>query len=126
MLLLALVCVAGAYASRLPAIRWSIGPLALVFVAAALVFGSLTVNVNKTEVVWHFGPGLWNYTLPRSEIRSVAVVRNSWTSGWGIRVAPQFRLYNVHGLDAVELRLKAGGATRLGSDEAPELAAALK
>ena len=126
MLGLALMCIVGAYVSRLAAIRWSIGPLALVFVVVALIFSALTVTVSDTEVAWSFGPGLWGYSLPRSEIRSVAVVRNSWMNGLGIRVGPGFRLYNVQGLDAVELRLKDGTVTRLGSDEAPALAAALK
>lgn len=126
MLGLALVCVAGAYFSRLAVIRWSIGPLALVFAALGLIFSALTVEVSATEVTWYFGPGLWGYSLPRSEIRNVAVVRNSWMNGLGIRVAPGFRLYNVEGLDAVQLRLKDGTITRIGSDEAPALAAALK
>jgi hypothetical protein len=39
---------------------------------------------------------------------------------------PSFRLYNVSGLDAVELRLKTGDIRRIGSDDAPGLAAALK
>ena len=126
MLGLALMCAAGAYFSRLAVIRWSIGPLALVFVAIGLIFSALTVGVSETEVTWYFGPGLWAYSLPRSEIRNVAVVRNSWTNGFGIRWAPGFRLYNVQGLDAVQLRLKDGTITRIGTDEAPALAAALK
>jgi hypothetical protein len=126
MLILTLGCVAGAYASRLAAIRWSIGPLALVFAAVGLIFSALTVGVSETEVTWYFGPGLWTYSLPRSEIRNVAVVRNSWANGLGIRWAPGFRLYNVQGLDAVQLRLRDGTITRIGTDEAPALAAALK
>src|SRR5689334_5308445 len=112
MLALALMCAVGAYASRLAVIRWTVGPLALVFAAVGVMFSALTVEVSKTDVAWHFGPGLWGYSLPRSDIRNVAVVRNSWMNGLGIRVAPGFRLYNVQGLDAVELRLKDGTITR--------------
>ena len=126
MLIVALICVVGAYVSRLAVIRWSVGPLALVFVALGVIFGSLTVDVSQAEVSWYFGPGLWTYRVPRSEIRSVAVVRNSWMNGFGIRVAPGFRLYNVQGLDAVQLRLRDGTVNRIGTDEAPALAAALK
>jgi hypothetical protein len=39
---------------------------------------------------------------------------------------PGFRLYNVSGLDAVELRLTNGDVRRLGTDDATGLAAALK
>jgi hypothetical protein len=46
--------------------------------------------------------------------------------GWGIRRGPGFRLDNVSGLDAVELRLKSGEVRRIGTDDPLALAAALK
>jgi|SRR5450631_1857992 hypothetical protein len=113
------------------AIAWWTGqwmPVAvLVFlVAVAILFSSLTVEVNETELRWHFGPGLWSYRLPRGEIEQVAAVRNQWWHGFGIRMAQGFRLYNVSGLDAVELRLKSGEVRRIGTDDPQGLAAALK
>jgi hypothetical protein len=39
---------------------------------------------------------------------------------------PGFRLYNVSGLDAVELRLKSGGIRRIGTDDTKGLSAALR
>lgn len=39
---------------------------------------------------------------------------------------PGFRLYNVSGLDAVELRLKSGENRPVGTDEAQQLANALR
>jgi hypothetical protein len=53
-------------------------------------------------------------------------VPNRWWYGWGIRRGPGFRLYNVSGLDAVELRLKSGEVRRIGTDDPLALAAALK
>jgi len=53
-------------------------------------------------------------------------VRNAWWNGFGIRMRRGFRLYNVSGLDAVELRLKSGDIRRIGTDDAQGLAAALK
>jgi hypothetical protein len=47
-------------------------------------------------------------------------------NGFGIRMRPGFRLYNVSGLDAVELRLKSGDVRRIGTDDAAGLAAALQ
>jgi len=47
-------------------------------------------------------------------------------NGFGIRMRPGFRLYNVSGLDAVELRLTNGEVRRLGTDDAAGFAAALK
>ena len=93
---------------------------------AAVLFSSLTVEVGDHEMRWHFGPGLWNYRLPLDDISDVAVVRNHWWNGWGIRMAPGFRLYNVSGLDAVELRLKSSEVHRIGTDDPQGLAAALR
>ncbi|HUI97832.1 MAG TPA: hypothetical protein VLX44_18895 [Xanthobacteraceae bacterium] len=80
---------------------------------------------DPDELRWQFGPGLLRYRLARADIATSQVVRNSWLNGFGIRMRPGFRLYNVSGLDAVELRL-ANGDIRLGSDDAEQLAAALK
>jgi hypothetical protein len=113
------------------AIAWRTGqwiPVAVLvlLIAVAILFSSLTTEVNESEIRWHFGPGLWAYRLSLSEIESVSLVRNRWWHGWGIRTAPGFRLYNVSGFDAVELRLKSGDVQRIGTDDPQGLAAALK
>jgi hypothetical protein len=124
-----LVCLAvGALGA---AIIWRTGqmsmiPMLIILFAVGLVFRSLTVEVGESELRWYFGPGLWTYRLALDEIRSVAIVRNRWWNGLGIRMAPGFRLYNVSGLDAVELRLKSGDIRRIGTDDPEGLAAALK
>ena len=100
--------------------------LIVMMIATAVLFSSLTVEVGDGELRWYFGPGLWTYRLPLDEIKDVAVVRNQWWNGFGIRMARGFRLYNVSGLDAVELRLKSGEVRRIGTDEPLALGAALK
>ena len=113
------------------AIVWRVGhfsaaiPL-IALIAAAVAFSSLTVEVNGKELRWYFGPGLWTYRLPIDEIETVAIVRNQWWNGFGIRMRPGFRLYNVSGLDAVELRLKSGEIRRIGTDDAQGLSGALR
>jgi len=91
----------------------------------ARLFASLTVIVNEDELRWYFGPGTFRYRLPLAEVASVRVVRNSVLNGFGIRMGPGFRLYNVSGLDAVELHLKNGEIRRIGTDDPSGLAAAL-
>ena len=103
----------------------AIAVFALMIVIAVL-FSSLTVEVGDGELRWHFGPGLWNYRLSLDEISDVAVVRNHWWNGWGIRMAPGFRLYNVSGFDAVEVRLKSSEVRRIGTDDPQGLADALR
>jgi len=100
--------------------------LPIIGIAVAIVFRSLTVEITGDELRWHFGPAIWSYSLALDEIDSVAIVRNHWWNGFGIRVAPGFRLYNVSGLDAVELHLKSGEIRRIGTDDPQGLAAAIE
>ena len=105
--------------------QWSAAIILITLIAIALVFSSLTVELNGKELRWYFGPGFWTYRLPLDEIETVAAVRNHWWNGFGIRMRPGFRLYNVSGLDAVELRLKSGDVRRIGTDDPQGLSAAL-
>jgi hypothetical protein len=106
--------------------RWisSVGALGMAILP--WLFSSLTVSVDDSEVRWYFGPGAWTYRMPLADIAAARTVRNSWLNGFGIRMGPGFRLYNVSGLDAVELQLKSGEIRRIGTDDAPALAAALR
>jgi hypothetical protein len=106
--------------------QWSPVVVLIVLVAVAILFSSLTVEVGDSELRWHFGPGLWTYRLPLDEIKEVAVVKNHWWNGFGIRMRPGFRLYNVSGLDAVELRLKSDEVRRIGTDDPQGLANVLQ
>lgn len=105
--------------------QWSAAIILITLIAVALVFSSLTVEVNGKEVRWYFGPGFWTYRLPLDEIETVTAIRNHWWNGFGIRMRPGFRLYNVSGLDAVELRLRSGDVRRIGTDDPQGLSAAL-
>lgn len=106
--------------------RWLGLAIALGCVVLAWLFSSLTVIVNGNELQWYFGPGAWKYRMARSDIAGVSIVRNSIMNGFGIRMRPGFRLYNVSGLDAVELQLRNGDIRRIGTDDASGLAAALR
>jgi hypothetical protein len=126
-LLIAAIVVAGfGFAIPSAGARALLWILALGDVVLAWLFSSLTVDVSDQEVSWYFGPGFWEYHIARSEIRDAEPVRNHWWNGFGIRMRPGFRLYNVSGLDAVELRLKSGDIRRIGTDDADGLAGALK
>ncbi len=119
--------VAGAAAFTDPnAVRWLGLTIAFGCLGLAWLFSSLTVIVNGDELQWFFGPGAWKYRMARADIANVSIVRNSVLSGFGIRMRPGFRLYNVSGLDAVELHLKSGEIRRIGTDDASGLAAALR
>ena len=56
---------------------------------------------------------------------SFQTVRNKWYFGWGIRYLGTGWLYNVSGLDAVEIVQNDGKMVRVGTDEPDVLARAL-
>jgi len=102
-----------------------IGIAALLWLAGWL-FSSLLVIVDDRSVKVAFGPGLLKRRIALKDIESAATARNQWWWGWGIRAIPGGWMYNISGLDAVELRLKKGGVFRIGSDEPQRLEEALK
>ena len=95
------------------------------FGVLAILFSSLTVKVTEQELVFYFGPGFWERRFPLDDIVSVEVVRNSALYGWGIRYTHHGWLYNVSGLDAVEVTVQGQGQLRIGTDEPERLKQAL-
>jgi len=91
----------------------------IVIVLIAFAVSSLTISVNDKELAWYFGPRLFKKSKPIDEIASCEKVSNKWWWGWGIRLRPLagYWLYNVSGLEAVEITLKSGNKFRLGTDE---------
>lgn len=98
----------------------------LVMLILLWLFGSLMVQVSAEELLHYFGPGFWRKTYLLLDITSAKKVRNSWIYGWGIRLTPHGWLYNVSGLDAVEVELRSGRKLRIGTDDPDGLIAALQ
>jgi len=86
----------------------------------SVLFGSLTVEVDRDQLRFWFGPGFLRRTVPLEEITASRVVTNRWWYGWGIRRIPGGWMYNISGLKAVELTLRGGKMLRVGTDE-PEV-----
>ena len=55
-------------------------------------------------------------TNRHADIVSATPVQNSWWHGWGIRFISGGSMYNVAGLEAVELLLASGKKFRIGTD----------
>ena len=100
--------------------------LAGAFVIVLVLFGSLTVEVDHEAVTLRFGPGPVRRRFPLTEVTGVRVVRNRWWYGWGIHSVGGGWLYNVSGLEAVELRHSDGRADRIGTDEPEVLCRAIQ
>lgn len=101
----------------------------IIVVGVLSTFVSLTIEVDSTYLRLKFGYGLIRRKFKLSEIKEVYKVRNKWYYGWGVRFwfwPHFFSLYNVSGLDAVEIKFKDGGRVRIGSDDSVNLLRVLK
>ena len=82
-----------------------------------LLFPTLTVIVDDRALEIRYGIGLIRKGIPLDEIESSRAVRNRWWYGLGIRRMPRGWLYNVGGLDAIELVMKNGNIYRIGTND---------
>jgi len=90
---------------------------------ALLMMSSLTVTVNQEAIRLRFGPGMWKKSIPLENVINCRPTRNFWAHGWGIHyLGNGCWLYNISGLDAVEIIFKDGKRTRIGTDEPHRLA----
>ena len=89
-------------------------------------FHSLTVFVDRECVRVRFGWGPVGKSYPTAEIRDTRTVTNHWYYGWGIRLTPHGWLYNIAGLDAVEIEFASGKKVRIGTDEPRKLQRAVR
>ena len=86
----------------------------------------LRVEVTPRQLRLTFGVGVVTKRFEVAEIAAAYPVRNKWYYGWGIRLTPKGWLFNVSGLDAVEIEMKSGKHYRIGTDEPEVLSAALQ
>lgn len=104
----------------------------LAFVAGALslswlmmALSTLTVEITDRITV-AFGRGWPVRRIDPADVRESRVVRNSPWHGLGIRWIRGGALWNIWGLDAVELLLVSGRRFRIGTDDAEALHAAVR
>ncbi len=90
------------------------------------MFQSLTVDVDPERVFFYFGTGWIKKKVPMAKITAAEPVRNKAMWGWGIRWYGPGWLYNVSGLDAVELTLLTGRKLRIGTDDPEGLSSAIR
>jgi len=102
----------------------TIGVLLTLLVCVAL-FYSLTVEISNDHLGIHFGVGIVKKRFEIKNIEEAYPVRNRWHYGWGIRLFPHGWLYNVSGLDAIEIMMSSGKRYRIGTDQPNELAQAV-
>ena len=93
---------------------------------AGLLMFSLTVSIDWEYVRMRFGPGMWMKKFHLEQITDCKPVKNNWFNGWGIHyIGKHCWLYNIAGMEAVELTFKNGKKARIGTDEPDKLAQAI-
>jgi hypothetical protein len=97
-----------------------------ILVAVVLLFGTLRVQVDRDRIETVFGIGLIRRSVRLADVAAYRPVRNPWIAGWGIRLIPGGTLWNVSGLQAIELALRNGRYFRIGTDEPEALARAIE
>ena len=100
--------------------------LGTMFAMIFALFHSLTVRVSHNAIAISFGIGIVQKSFVIDDIQTVAIVKNHWYNGWGIRRIRGGWLYNVSGFDAVEIKTKNGRRYRIGTDQPRELLAAIE
>lgn len=101
------------------------GALVAIVAVTLALFSTLTVVVDDQAVRLRFGFGSLRREVMLADVTAARKVRNHWYAGWGVRIIPGGRLYNVGGLDAVELEMDNGRVVRVGTDQPDALLAAV-
>ncbi len=83
----------------------------------AYTFSSMTISIDDEFIDVAFGEWLRVKHIPLKEVIAYQPARMTPLSGWGIHYIGVGWLYNVFGLDAVELTLANGDKLFLGTDE---------
>lgn len=99
--------------------------ICILFVLISLI--SLQVVVDSKYISIKFGFGIYQKKFLLCDICAVQVVQNRWYDGWGIRkyLWTKTRIYNIAGLDAVEITLNNNMQYRIGTDEPEKLKQAI-
>ncbi|HMS15608.1 MAG TPA: hypothetical protein PKA37_02135 [Planctomycetota bacterium] len=121
-LLLLTILVLGALKHWEPIFILPAGALTLILQA----FVKLRVTVLDREVRLQFGFLGPKKTIDLTHVSHMTPVRNRWYYGFGIRYVPGGWMWNVSGLDAVELEYLDGRRFRIGTPEPGLLADILK
>lgn len=105
---------------------WIGGLTGLGILLIAILFGTLTVEISGDKIACWFGPGLIRKEFALEEIMKIEIVRYPWYYGWGIRLTPRGWMFNVSGLDAVEITRRSGKHFLIGTDEPNKLASVIR
>ena len=120
------IVMTGAIFVGIPEGRIATAPVFAILILTLGLFHALTVEVSADEVLVIFGIGIIRRSICVTDICDARIVRNKWYYSWGIRLTPHGWLWNVSGLDAVELEFEGGRKFRIGTDDPAGLLGAIQ
>ena len=106
--------------------RLTLGSAAVVMLASAAVFSSLTITVRDGLLAWSFGFGLLGKSVSLADVSGVERTTTTVIEGWGIHLTRRGWLYNVGGRGAVIVTRRDGSRFMLGTDEPDVLERAIE
>jgi hypothetical protein len=101
------------------------GSTALVGGLLLALFHGFRLTVTDKVLHLKFGIGLIQRTIFRENIVTACQVRNKFWYGFGIRLTPHGWMWNISGLDGVEITYANGRRFRVGTDDPDGLLTAL-
>ena len=104
---------------------WVLYIVAGILLLITVLFHSLNVCIDADSIRLRFGIGLLWKSIPLESVESCRSVRNSWLYGFGIRYVFDGWMWNVSGLDAVQLTFTDGNHFRIGTDDPAGLESAI-
>jgi len=97
---------------------YALGGVSLILIVVALLFHKLTITIDDQYLKFGFGFNFYTQKYRLDEIQSCKPVKNPIWYGIGIRILPEGMLYNVSGLQAIELTFKnKKKKVRIGTDQ---------
>ena len=96
--------------------------MSTIFIISLLLFFQMRTSVDNEKIRISYGIGLIKKTIDIHNIERIEIVRNKWYYGLGIRIIKNGWLYNIHGLNAIELKLKnSKSIIRIGTADKKKL-----
>ena len=100
--------------------------VSIILLVCLVLFYKLRITIEDETLCASFGPGIIRKRVRLAQIVGCEPIRIRWWYGWGIHLTPFGWLYNVSGLDAVAITLRAGRKFALGTDDPHGLTAAIR
>ena len=75
-----------------------------VFILVYLLFYGMATKISDDVITIAFGIGLIRKRIALKRISMVEVIKTPWYYGYGIRFIPNGMLYNISGMDGIEIK----------------------